>query len=480
MRRTKIVATLGPASDSPEMIGKLIQTGVDVFRLNFSHGSAEEHIARCNTIREQAKQQKKFVAVLADLQGPKIRVARFADGGVLLNEGDTFTLDSKHPREAGNQTCVGIDYPDLVNDINAGDFLLLDDGRIKLSVTAVTDHSIQTKVITGGELKSNKGINKLGGGLSAPALTEKDIADIQTIAKMDADFVAISFPRSGADIDYARSLLTKAGSTAHIVAKIERAEAVELDTLDGIIAASDGVMVARGDLGVEIGDENLVGTQKTIIARSVAQNKAVITATQMMESMIHSSLPTRAEVFDVANAVLDGTDAVMLSAETAVGDYPVETVEAMGRIIEGAEGHPVATSSTHRIHQTFERIDESVAMAAMYVANHFGSIAGVVTLTESGYTPRLMSRIDSSLPIFALADVPRTQRVMALYRGVYTVPFDFSNTSREDLNGKAVDVLVERGIVKAGEHVIITKGDYTKSTGGTNALKIVEVGKPVY
>ena len=422
MRRTKIVATLGPASDSPEMIARLITAGVDVFRLNFSHGDGEAHIQRCQNIRDEARKQNRFVAVLADLQGPKIRIAKFAEGGITLATGDAFILDSEHPRDSGNQERVGIDYPDLVKDLGVDDCLLLDDGRITLRVTEVNQHSVCTRVEQGGELKNNKGINKLGGGLSAAALTEKDIADIQTIAKMDADFVAVSFPREAGDIDYARDLLTKAGSSAHIIAKIERAEAVEPDTLDGIIATADGLMVARGDLGVEIGDENLVARQKTIIARSVAQNKVVITATQMMESMIHSPLPTRAEVFDVANAVLDGTDAVMLSAETAVGDYPVATVEAMGRVIEGAESHPTTTSSTHRLTQRFDRIDESIALGSMYIANHLDSIACVITLTESGYTPRLMSRIHSSLPIFALADVPRTQHVMALYRGVYTIP----------------------------------------------------------
>ena len=480
MRRTKIVATLGPASDSPEMIARLITAGVDVFRLNFSHGAGQEHIQRCEDIREQARKQNRFVAVLADLQGPKIRIAKFANGGITLANGDEFFLDADHPRDSGDQQRVGIDYPDLVSDLSADDCLLLDDGRIRLRVIAVDGNRVQTRVEQGGQLKSNKGINKLGGGLSAPALTEKDKADIHTIAQMDADFVAVSFPREARDIETARQLLTEAGSTAHIVAKIERAEAVEPDTLDGIITASDGVMVARGDLGVEIGDENLVARQKTIIARSVAQNKAVITATQMMESMITSPLPTRAEVFDVANAVLDGTDAVMLSAETAVGEYPVATVEAMGRVIEGAESHPTASSSTHRLTQRFDRIDESIALGSMYIANHLDSIAGVVTLTESGYTPRLMSRIHSSLPIFALADVPRTQHVMALYRGVYTVPFNFSDATRENINSKAVDVLVEHGVVKAGDHVIITKGDYTKAHGGTNALKIVKVGEAVY
>ena len=338
LRRTKIVATLGPSTSTPERIEALIRAGLDVARLNFSHGSADDHRERARLVREIAARQGRYVAIMGDLQGPKIRIARFTDKLVQLQVGQPFTLSRVHPKEAGTASIVGIDYPELVQDCRVGDELLLDDGRVVLVVDSVEGDEVRTTVTVGGPLSNNKGINRRGGGLSAPSLTDKDRVDIKLAAEMELDYVAVSFPRYGSDIDEARTLLHAAGSDAWIIAKIERAEAVADDeALDALIRASDGVMVARGDLGVEVGDAELVGIQKRIIQHARTLNKVVITATQMMESMISSPMPTRAEVSDVANAVLDYTDAVMLSAESASGQYPVETVQAMARVCLGAK-----------------------------------------------------------------------------------------------------------------------------------------------
>ncbi|TBW08637.1 pyruvate kinase, partial [Azotobacter chroococcum subsp. isscasi] len=360
LRRTKIVATLGPATETPEVLESLIKAGVDVVRLNFSHGKAEEHMARAALVREMAAKHGRFVAILADLQGPKIRISRFAEGKVMLQKGQQFILDAALDKNAGDANRVGIDYEALITDSKPGDILLLDDGRVVLKTLKVEATQLVCEVLVAGPLSNNKGINRQGGGLSASALTEKDCEDIKTAASMQVDYLAVSFPRDAADMQHARRLMQEAGGNAGLVAKIERAEAVaDAQVLDGIILASEAVMVARGDLGVEIGDAELVGVQKRIIERARVLNRAVITATQMMETMITQSLPTRAEVFDVANAVLDGTDAVMLSAETAAGSYPVETVEAMSRVILGAEKHPLAHRSRHRMDQVFHKIDET-------------------------------------------------------------------------------------------------------------------------
>ena len=413
-RRTKILATLGPGSSDDHSIRELIKAGVNVFRLNFAHGSAEEHCQRAETIRSIGMALKMPVGILCDMQGPKIRIGSFADDKkIQLNEGSTFTLDSQLTPELGTEDSVFI-AQELLEDIEQTDILLLDDGRLTLQVSVKTDHSVSCTVVQGGVLSSKKGVNKFGGGLSANALTEKDKADIKTAAALNTDYLAISFVQSATDIEETRSLLLAAGSDAHIIAKVERAEAITEELLPGIIESADGVMVARGDLGVEIGDANLVAVQKQLIEAANAANKVVITATQMMESMISAPTPTRAEVFDVANAVLDGTDAVMLSAETAVGQYPVETVKAMARVIEGAEKHPRAQRSKHRMHQTFQRIDESLALSAMYVANHLQGVKAVICMTETGFTPLLMSRITSSLPIYAMAQKLGTCEITAL------------------------------------------------------------------
>ena len=476
LRRTKIVATLGPASSTPESIEQLLVAGLDVARLNFSHGTADEHRERVRMLREISSRLGRHIAIMGDLQGPKIRIARFRETQVVLQRGRPFTLSNLHPSDAGDERIVGIDYPSLVQDCHPGDELLLDDGRVVLEVESVDDHAVHTTVIVGGPLSNNKGINRRGGGISAPSLTEKDHEDIRLAAELELDYVAVSFPRYGSDMEKARQLVRDAGSQAWIIAKIERAEAVADDAaLDSLIQASDGVMVARGDLGVEVGDARLVGIQKRIIQHARHQNKLVITATQMMESMIASPLPTRAEVSDVANAVLDHTDAVMLSGETASGKYPVEAVAAMARIALGAELEPITTRSQHRVGLTFERCDETIALASMYAANHFHGVKAIVSLTESGNTPLIMSRIRSAIPIYCFTPHPTTQRRVAMFRGVYPVPFDPTAYEPTDVSDQAIAVLKRSGTVQAGDWVILTKGDSYHSTGGTNTMKILKV-----
>ncbi|QII86667.1 pyruvate kinase [Bordetella hinzii] len=476
LRRTKIVATLGPASSSPQMIGALIDAGMDVARLNFSHGSADDHRERARTIRRLAAERGRFVAIMGDLQGPKIRIARFADKQVTLLAGQAFTLSRSYPKDAGNASIVGIDFPELVHDCRPGDELLLDDGHIVLQVDRVEGDEVHTTVVVGGALSNNKGINRRGGGISAPSLTDKDREDIRLAAELALDYVAVSFPRYGHDIDEARALVRAAGSEAWIIAKIERAEAVADDeALDSLIRASDGVMVARGDLGVEVGDAELVGIQKRIIQHARTLNKVVITATQMMESMISSPMPTRAEVSDVANAVLDYTDAVMLSAESASGQYPVQAVQAMARVCLGAEKHPTTTHSHHRLGETFTRCDETIALAAMYAANHFPGVKAIIALTESGHTPLIMSRIRSGVPIYCYSPHPLTQNRAALFRGVYTVPFAPADHDPAALSDAAIDELKKRGRVAAGDWIILTKGDFYRDSGGTNGMKILRV-----
>ncbi len=472
-RRTKIVATLGPATDDPDVLDKLIESGLDVARINFSHGDRDEHILRVETVRNRARAHGRQVGVLMDLQGPKIRIEQFKDGKIELNEGDKFTLDGEHPSQAGDQACVGISYKSLPSDVNRGDTLLLDDGRIVLWVENVQNTRIECRVLVGGTLSDRKGINRQGGGLSAPALTDKDRADIKIAAELKADYVAVSFPRTADDVKEARRLLQLAGGKSCIVSKIERAEA--LDVLEEIIEASDAVMVARGDLGVEIGDAELPAVQKRITSLARKMNRVVITATQMMESMIHNSIPTRAEVFDVANAVLDGTDAVMLSAETATGKHPDKAVAAMDRVCREAEKQWVIRVSDHRINTEFGRIDEAIAMASMYTANHL-KVKAIAALTESGSTPLWMSRISSGIPIYALTSHVETRRKVTLYRGVYPISFNLSTADHALVNKEAIDELVRRGAVRDGDIVIITKGDLLGVHGQTSAMKIVKVG----
>lgn len=476
-RRTKIVATLGPATDDPAILERVVKAGADVVRLNFSHGDAETHKQRVQMIQDVSRKLERHVGVLVDLQGPKIRIARFnGEGKVYLQDGARFDLDVSLDPGMGDQTQVGCCYTPLPRDVKPGDTLLLDDGRIVLNIDHIEGPRISCRVIVGGELSNHKGINKQGGGLSATALTEKDRRDVRTAVELDADYIAVSFPRAATDIHETRSLVRDAGGDAGIVAKIERAEALEPGVIEAIVEASDGIMVARGDLGVEIGDAHLPWVQKDLIRLARTRNRIVITATQMMESMIHNPLPTRAEVCDVANAVIDGTDAVMLSAETASGKYPEKAVEAMDRVCREAERNPRVRQSGHRMDRQFERVDEAIAMAAMYVANHLPVVL-IGAQTESGSTPLWMSRIRSGIPIYALTRHEKTCRKVTLYRGVYPMSFHSDTEDHSVLNREIIAEFLRRKIINHGDLVILTKGDLTGVRGSTNAMKIVRAGE---
>ncbi|MBS0287219.1 MAG: pyruvate kinase [Proteobacteria bacterium] len=469
-RRTKIIATLGPATDSVEIMRALIQAGVNLVRINLSHGTQEDQKRRIALAKSCAKDLNKIVGILVDLQGPKIRIARFASkDGIVLKVGDNFILDANYPSDSGNQERVGLDYPALPSEVAPEDHLLLDDGRIILVVEKVVGSAIHCITKVGGRLTSNKGLNRKGGGLSAPSLTDKDIKDIEFIGDLAVDYVALSFPKTADDIFQARRLVKDAGSTALIVAKIERAEACA--NIDEIIEATDALMVARGDLGVEMGYAELPGIQKYIIARARLLDKAVITATQMMESMIKNPIPTRAEVSDVANAILDGTDAVMLSAETATGDYPVEVITILDEICLAAERQRQARASIPDEAQ-FKRHDQAIAMAAMYIANHV-PIKAIVALTESGSTPLWMSRVRSGIPIYGLSRHAITCGRMTMFRGVYPVEFDVTQHKTWEISRQALGTLVKMGLLEAGDKVIVTKGDILGVGGFTNALKIL-------
>lgn len=473
LRRTKIVATLGPASERPQTLEKMINAGLDVARLNFSHGSADEHRARAAAVRAAADNCGKVVGVMGDLQGPKIRVKRFREGSVELGDGQDFFLDSGLGVSDGDEEGVGVALETLHNDVGPADVLLLNDGMITLKVERVEGTRIHTKVVNGGTLSDNKGINKQGGGLSAPALTDVDRENIKIAAELEMDFLAVSFVRNGDDVLEARRLFEEAGGTGRIVAKVERTEAV--DNIDSIIDAADVIMVARGDLGVEMGYAPLTGIQKNVIRKTRKRSKVVITATQMMESMLEHPIPTRAEVSDVSNAVMDGTDAVMLSGETAVGKFPVKAIRAMSDVCLGAERFPLPEGMTrHRIGDYFKRIDEAIAMAVMYTANHL-DVQAIFALTESGSTALWMSRIRSDIPIFALTPHPATGRRVTIYRGVTPIHFDTSTTDSRALYQDVFDLMLEKGYVEVGDRIIFTKGDLDGVSGSTNAMKIVEV-----
>lgn len=475
-RRTKIIATLGPASEPPEVLEQILRHGADVIRLNFSHGKAEEHRARAELVRRLSKKLNRHVAILADLQGPKIRIARFKKQKVNLEVGQPFDLDTALPEGDGDETQVGCVYSALPQDVAAGDILLLNDGLIQLQVDRVAGTRVHCHVTIGGELSNNKGINKQGGGLSAPALTDKDKEDLKTAVAIGADYLAVSFPRSREDILEARALLKAAGSDMGIVAKIERAEAIEEGVIEGIIEASDAIMVARGDLGVEIGDARLPHVQKRLIRLARQFDKVAITATQMMESMIVNPQPTRAEVSDVANAVFDGSDAVMLSAETAAGKFPARAVEAMARVCIEAEKYPRERQGD-RPRERFERIDEAISMSTMYIANHL-PVRAIGALTETGSTPLWMSRISSGIPIYALTSHEDVCRRVTLYRGVYPITFkDKGISDHAVLNRAIVEEFLERGLVELEDMIVLTKGDLTGTAGGTNALKIARVSE---
>ena len=474
-RATKIVATLGPASSSPEILERMIRAGVDVVRLNFSHGKAQDHIDRAMLVREAGKRAGKEVAIMADLQGPKIRVGKFAEGKVMLEHGQEFVLDAARI-EPGDVMGVGLDYKELPRDVKPGDTLLLNDGLIVLTVDRVVGEAVHTIVKIGGELSNNKGINKQGGGLTAPALTAKDMEDIKTAMSFQCEYLAVSFPKNATDMEMARQLANVAGEPwrhkPSLIAKIERSEAIPV--LESILKASDGIMVARGDLAVEVGNAAVPALQKRMIRLAREMDKVVITATQMMESMIVNPVPTRAEVSDVANAVLDGTDAVMLSAETAAGRYPVETVEQMAAIALEAERAEDVALDADFTNKQFGRIDQSIAMGALFTAHHLGCKA-ILALTESGSTALWMSRHKIHVPIYGLTSQLQSQRRMALYRNVRPLLMP-AYTDRDEALKRAEALMVDAGVLKPGDTYAITCGEPMGYPGGTNMLKVGRVG----
>ena len=474
LRRTKIVATLGPATDELDVLIDMCRAGLDVARVNFSHGAVEDHLRRIELLRTASARAGRYVAILGDLAGPKIRIESFVDGAVQLVEGQPFVLDTALDKRAGTIDSVGVAYKELTADVFAGDTLLLNDGLIVLEVTEVEGTRIHTRVVAGGELSNRKGLNRKGGGISAPALTDKDREDIRFAAAQGLDYVALSFVRDADDIHLARELLRAAGGVGvRIVAKIERHEAIA--QLAGIIDATDVIMVARGDLGVEMGHAALTGLQKTIIHQTRHRNRVVITATQMMESMITNPVPTRAEVSDVANAVMDGTDAVMLSAETAAGKYPVKAVAAMTEVIEGAETYHLSMHRPReRSNVRFSHTEEAIANAVMYTANHL-NVRAIVALTESGATTQWMSRLRSDIPIYAFTRHEATRRRVTIYRGVYPVAFDIPRDSRRTLFQSVFDMLLELELAAEGDQIILTQGELTGVQGGTNSLQILTV-----
>ncbi len=474
LRSTKIVATLGPASSDPAVLERMLRAGVDVVRLNFSHGTADDHRKRAELVRGISRKTERTVGIMCDLQGPKIRIGKFRDDKVTLEAGARFVLDAAC--EQGDAERVGLDYKELPRDVEEGAVLLLDDGKIVLEVTAVRGDEVHTLVRHGGTLSNNKGINRQGGGLTAPALTAKDMEDIRTAAQLHADFLAVSFPKSGADMYMARELLRAAGGKAMLIAKIERAEAVKQDALLSIMAACDGIMVARGDLAVEVGDAAVPALQKRMIRLAREHNKLTITATQMMESMISSPVPTRAEVSDVANAVLDGTDAVMLSAESASGKYPVQTIEAMDRICVEAEQTQSISLDQDFLNRVFTRVDQSIAMGALFTAFHL-KVKAIAALTESGATALWMSRLNCGVPIYALTSQTATRYRCSLLRDTYPLMVKYVGHDREELLHEAENVLVENGVVKQGDLIVLTIGEPIGKAGGTNTLKIVRVGE---
>lgn len=477
MRRTKIVATLGPATDKPGVLDGMIEAGVDVFRLNFSHGEIQEHIRRAEEVRARAKAHSRTVGLMADIQGPKLRIGRFKHGQVVLQEGQQFILDTF--TEEGDETRVGVTYERLPEDVDRGATLLLNEGLVAIWVEEVRGKEVIGRVVKGGTLSDNKGLNRAGGGLSAQTLTEKDRGDIRALAEVGADYLAVSYPRSAEDMELARELVEKAGSHARLLAKIERSEAVY--AIDEIIEASDAIMVARGDLGLEIGDAAVPPVQKRIIHKARFANKAVITATQMMESMTHSTIPTRAEVSDVANAVLDGTDAVMLSGETAAGDYPVESCGAMDRVCRETERsafEEFPNTLTGFGTETAESVDESIAQSALAIANKL-DIAAIAAFTTSGRTALWMSRGGTRAPIYALSPNQPTRRQVTMYRGVYPVSFPIdpeSQTTRE-LIEEAEQELRRQGAVREGDQMIVTLGEPIGQQGSTNTVQVLRVGE---
>lgn len=469
--RIKIVATMGPALASPESLSRAMLAGVDVFRLNFSHGNSDSHRSNARMIREQAARLGRAVGLLGDLQGPKIRIGAFDGGQAQLRPGARFEL--RADGAPGCESFVGLDYTPLLREAFPGDVLVLDDGKMKLKVVEARADRLVTEVMVAGRLSNHKGINRLGGGLSAAALTPKDFADIELAAELGVDFLAVSFPKGAQDMRQARELLRAAGGEAWLVAKIERKEAI--DNLAEIIEASEGIMVARGDLALEVGDAQVPALQKRMIAQARRMKRFAITATQMLESMIESPSPTRAEVSDIANAVLDGTDAVMLSAESATGTYPIEAVEAMARVAEVAcEGLGFEMEALAGAEE-LTRPDELVAYAATRAARRSG-VSAVVALTSSGGSVLWLSRAHLAQPIYALSPDEGARRRMSILRGVSCAQVGIQpGASFESVWPGVQAALTSRGWARAGEQVLVTYGEPMGSSGGTDTLRVARI-----
>ena len=472
LRQTKIVATLGPSTDSDHEMSRLVAKGMDVARVNFSHGDSDDHRKRIELVRKHADEQRRAIGILADLQGPKIRITRFKDQKIFLEEGARFVLNVELDEHSGDMEQVGVTYKNLPKDVKLGDILIVDDGNIVLEVTEVLDPLVKTKVLVGGELSNSKGINRQGGGLTAASLTPKDHQDIRTAGDFDIDYLAVSFVRNAIDVSFARELLNVTGCQSGIISKIERVEAVK--NIEEIVDASDGIMIARGDLAVEIGDAQLPGVQKRLIDVARRRNRFVITATQMMTSMIQSLNPTRAEVLDVANAVLDGTDAIMLSQESAVGKHPAKVVATVNRICRGSESTNLQTDRIERREEQFSNTEEAVAMATMFTARHY-NVSAILALTESGSTAKWLSQKLSGIPIYAVTPHARTERRVTLFRGVHPISFDVDRNLDLPIEIQTIEELRRRKIVKNGDLLLVTRGDETGVTGGTNTMKILPV-----
>lgn len=473
--RTKIVATVGPASASVDVLETMIANGCSVFRINFSHGSHDSHAGSINNIREAAQNLDQNVAILGDLQGPKIRIGAIVGEKIELSVGQKLILDSDIDDDKGSADGISYLCDTLAESCGPGRVLMLDDGRVQLEVLSVKGNRITTKVLAGSKLSSRKGLNLKDGGLAEAALTDKDKKDMAFAAEQDIDYLCVSFPAKAQDMEDARAMLDYIGCNAKLIAKLERAEVVATEAdIDQLINSCDGVMVARGDLAVEVGFEAVTSYQKQIVQRARVLNKPVIVATQMMESMIDSPVPTRAEVSDVANAVFDYADAVMLSAETAVGEFPIEVIQTVYDVIVATEKHTLTQVSKHRVEAEFDYVDESIAMASMYLANHFKKVKAIVCLTESGSTALWMSRIKTHLPLVAMSPKESTRNIVALYKGV--VPAELPTGSERKTQLKDVVKFVRKSVhLQSGDYVAITFGDVVGVDGNTNTLKIMRV-----
>lgn len=470
MRRAKIVCTLGPASNTPQLVGQLIDAGMDVARLNFSHGSHDEHLALIRIVRAEAQKRGRPVAILQDLQGPKIRVGRFAAGRVVLEPGREFTITTRDV--VGDERVVSTSYKDLPRDVKPGDRILLDDGLLQLECIRVEGEDVVTRVLEGGTLKDNKGINLPGVKISAPALTAKDRADLAFGLRAGVDFVALSFVRDPEDIRQARRLASFDEGGVPIIAKLEKPEAVE--KLEEIVEVADGIMIARGDLGVELGPEKVPLVQKRAIECTNQRGKVVITATQMLESMIENPRPTRAEASDVANAVLDGSDALMLSGETASGRYPREAVRQMARIIEEIESSTLYRIKLERPSLDLPHSTNAIAHAAVVATRQMG-LKVIACYSDSGGIARLISEYRPEASIVALTTNEITYRRLALYWGVIPEHIEPAATT-DEMFWRIEEVLKRRGLAQMGERVGITMGVPVGSGESTNLLKIHRIG----